>query len=58
MRKDVCIVRQSEILIKGGKLQFFDEKGILIMRDTHHLTVHGSDLIAQLFLKTGCLTGL
>lgn len=54
-RGDVCIVRQSNILIKNNKSLFFDETGKLLLRDTHHLTYYGSSMIANEFISAGCL---
>nr|WP_281720845.1 acyltransferase family protein [Nitrosomonas nitrosa] len=54
-RRDVCIVRQSALLIQNGKSRVADESGKLLIRDAHHLTDYGSDLMAQEFVKSGCL---
>ena len=54
-RRDVCIVRQSALLIQNGKSRVADESGKLLIRDSHHLSHYGSDLIAQEFIKSGCL---
>ncbi|VVN91406.1 hypothetical protein PS712_01909 [Pseudomonas fluorescens] len=54
-KNDVCVVKQSNVLVKGGMSQFFDGKGKLLLRDTHHLSYHGSDVIADEFVKSGCV---
>lgn len=54
-RRDVCIVRQSPLLIRNGKTRVADDSGRLLIRDTHHLSDYGSDLMAQEFLRSGCL---
>ncbi|MDR4466367.1 MAG: acyltransferase [Nitrospira sp.] len=54
-RRDVCIVRQSVLLIQNGKSRVADESGKLLIRDSHHLSHYGSDLMAQEFIKSGCL---
>ena len=54
-RSDVCIVRQSTLLIRNGKSRVADDSGKLLIRDAHHLTEYGSDLMAQEFIKSGCL---
>lgn len=54
-RTDTCIVRQSNIFIRNGKSNITDDTGKLLFRDTHHLTYYGSDLVANEFIKSGCL---
>jgi peptidoglycan/LPS O-acetylase OafA/YrhL len=54
-RGDVCIVRQSTLLIQNGMSRVADDSGKLLIRDAHHLTGYGSDLMAQEFIKSGCL---
>ena len=53
-RSEVCIFRQAERLMKGGQVNFFDESGLLLLKDTHHLTAHGSRVIAELLVKSPC----
>jgi peptidoglycan/LPS O-acetylase OafA/YrhL len=50
-RDDVCVFRQSELLIRDGRLRFVDEQGLLLLRDDHHLTSHGSTRMAELFAR-------
>lgn len=55
-KTDVCIVRQSNVLIKNKKSQFFDADGKLLLRDNNHLSYRGSDLVADEFVRSGCLS--
>lgn len=54
-KTDVCIVRQSNVLVINNKSKFFDDDGKLLLRDTHHLSYHGSSVVADEFVKSGCL---
>lgn len=54
-RKDVCIVDQSKVLIRGNRLHFLDDSGHFLLRDHHHLSVNGSNQVAEEFVKSGCL---
>ena len=49
-RDDVCVFRQSELLIHEGRLRFADEHGQLLLRDDHHLSIHGSARMAELLV--------
>ena len=53
-RSDVCIFRQADRLMKGGTVNFFDESGLLLLKDTHHLTSYGSRVMAELLVKSDC----
>ena len=57
-RQDVCIFRQSDLLFTGGKLNFIDPSGNVILRDTHHLSVFGSKEMAKLLTKSPCASSL
>jgi hypothetical protein len=54
-REDVCVVRQSALLVRDGKSIFFDGNKKLLLRDPHHLTTYGSRRVADLFVEQGCL---
>ncbi|MGM9480959.1 acyltransferase family protein [Roseateles sp. NT4] len=54
-REDVCVVRQSTLLLRDGRLQFRDDTGRALLRDTHHLSLHGSARMAEVFARSGCL---
>ncbi len=53
-RKDICLFRQSKLLPRGEKISLLDSEGKLLMRDGHHLSLHGSSLMASRFDKTKC----
>lgn len=53
-RSDVCIFRQSELLFANGRLNLIDDSGRVILRDSHHLSVYGSGLMAQLLARSAC----
>ena len=53
-RKDVCIFRQSELLLTAGRLNLLDSEGKAILRDSHHLSTHGSRQMALLLEKSTC----
>jgi len=53
--KDVCIFNQSDLLLARGKLNFVDENGHLLLRDTHHLSYWGSRKMAEKMINSGCL---
>ena len=50
-RDDLCMFRQSELLLRDGRMHFADEQGRLLMRDDHHLSVHGSARMAELLVQ-------
>lgn len=51
----VCVVNSSNVLIKNHFAEFFDKDGILMIRDDHHLSYHGSRLVAKEFENQGCI---
>lgn len=53
-RSDVCIFRQADRLMAGGQVNFFDESGLLLLKDTHHLTTYGSSVMAELIVNSDC----
>lgn len=53
-RHEVCIFRQADRLMKGGEVNFFDESGRLLLKDTHHLTSYGSSVMAGLIVNSTC----
>ena len=53
-KPEVCIFRQADRLMKGGEVNFFDESGLLLLKDTHHLTSYGSGVMADLIVKSDC----
>ncbi len=54
-RKDVCIFSQADLLIKQGYLNFVDQNGYLLLRDTHHLSLLGSHKMAEKLVNSECL---
>jgi len=54
-RDDICVFRQSELLLRAGRLQFVDDEGRLLMRDDHHLSTRGSARMAHLMVER-CMT--
>ena len=52
---NVCVVNSENVLIKNDLAPFFDEKGILMLRDNHHLSYNGSMVVAKEFRNQGCL---
>ena len=54
-RTDICVLRQSRLLLSGGRLRFADESGRLLLRDDHHLSTYGSARMAEL-LAANCGT--
>lgn len=55
-RKDVCIFKQSDLLIENGKVNLMDSNGLLLLRDRVHLSMHGSKKMADLLLQSHCFT--
>jgi len=53
-RRDICIFRQSELLLTNGRLNIVDDHDRAILRDSHHLSVYGSELMAQLLATSAC----
>ncbi len=53
-RPDVCIFHQSPALFTNGSLNFRDATGQLMIRDRHHLSVYGSQKMAQLLEQSPC----
>lgn len=53
-RKDVCVFDQSPALFTNGYLNFWDVDDGLMIRDRHHLSVHGSKKMATLLEKSRC----
>jgi peptidoglycan/LPS O-acetylase OafA/YrhL len=53
-RDDVCVFRQSDLLISEGHLRIVDSTGRLLLRDPHHLSYYGSDRMAELFKRSRC----
>ena len=47
----VCIFRQSALLLPDERLNMFDRQGRLLMRDDHHLSLNGSRQMARLLLS-------
>jgi len=56
-RKDVCVFRQSDLLIANDTLRMFDADGRLLMRDSAHLSDFGSTQMARLFKASVCAAG-
>ncbi|MGN6527884.1 MAG: acyltransferase family protein [Burkholderiaceae bacterium] len=53
-RRDVAVFHQADLFTTTGRFQVFDGDGLLLLRDTHHLSYHGSDLAARrLFTQPG-----
>ena len=46
-RGEVCVLRLSEMLVPDGYLRLFDARGVLLMRDDHHLGMNGSRRAGQ-----------
>jgi hypothetical protein len=53
-RHDVCVFHQSPLLFTNGYLNFRDAQGKLLIRDYHHLSVYGSEKMAQLLENSDC----
>lgn len=53
-RSDVCVFHQSPILFTNGYLNYWDAEGNLMIRDRHHLSVYGSQKMAQLLEQSSC----
>ncbi len=53
-RDDVCVFRQSDLLIANDTLRMFDADGRLLMRDNHHVSDFGSAEMAALFKASAC----
>jgi peptidoglycan/LPS O-acetylase OafA/YrhL len=53
-RSDVCVFRQSDLMLADGKLRIFDAEGKLMMRDEHHLSEFGSRQMASLLQGSHC----
>ena len=54
-RRDVCILKVSDLLMKDGKLVIFDDSGHLLIRDDHHLSYNGSNKVAELVGRLSCV---
>lgn len=52
---NVCVVSASSALIANGKASFFDKNNVLLIRDHHHLSYNGSDIVAKEYATQGCL---
>ena len=50
-RRDVDVFSQTAILAHNGKFPLFDDSGILLYRDDHHLSLNGSDHMARELIK-------
>jgi peptidoglycan/LPS O-acetylase OafA/YrhL len=46
----VCVFEQGSVLLTDRKLNIFDAGGTLLMRDSIHLSYHGSDQMARALL--------
>jgi len=53
-RSDLCVFHQSDVLFTNGIYNFTDEVGMVMIRDTHHLSEHGSKIMAEALLKSNC----
>lgn len=53
-RNDVCVFKQSELLLDRGQLNYTDAEGHLLLRDTHHLSYLGSQKMAERLLTSSC----
>jgi peptidoglycan/LPS O-acetylase OafA/YrhL len=50
-----CIFSVADKIAKDGIIHMQDSAGILMFRDDHHLSYHGSDLIAKRIFNSDCL---
>lgn len=57
-RQDVCVFHQSPALFTNGLINFRDATGGLIIRDRHHLSVYGSQIMAKLLEQSTCRESL
>lgn len=53
-RTDICIFKQSDLLLDRGYLNYIDAEGHLLLRDTHHLSYLGSKKMADRLLTSSC----
>lgn len=53
-RTDICIFKQSDLLLDRGYLNYVDAEGHLLLRDTHHLSYLGSKKMADRLLTSSC----
>jgi len=54
--ENICIFSHSPVLLNNGHLNFIDQSGQLLLRDTHHLSYRGSQKMAENLISSGCLT--
>lgn len=58
LNPNVCIFKQSDLLFTDGKLNLVAQDGHVILRDSHHLSVYGSEQMARLLAASNCAKDL
>lgn len=54
-RPDICVVKSNNVLIVNNRAPLFDKNGVLMIRDNHHLSYNGSNIVAREFQIQGCI---
>jgi peptidoglycan/LPS O-acetylase OafA/YrhL len=54
-KADICVVQAAKVLIVKHKAALLDNNGVLMLRDDHHLSYNGSDIVAREYQKQGCI---
>jgi len=52
--QEVCVFHQTELLREGEKYLQMGSDGLLLVRDTHHLTYYGSKKMAERLIAGDC----
>lgn len=57
-RSNICVFRQSDLMIHDGRVRYFDDNGLLLVRDGIHLSYNGSRQMAEAYTKSECFIPL